>query len=157
MAFYFLDSNIIIKYYYTEPGSTWVRSIVDNNLNGCFIAEIAFPEVAAALSQLHDHKRFGRRFLNNTFQRFEAEVTKGLFVSQRLMTEMLYHAAQLALNYSIKGYDAVQVSSVLVIQQKISAPLIFVSGDKRALQVASSVGLQIENPFNHVMSEDQRK
>ena len=77
MALYFLDSNIIIKYYYTEPGSTWVRSIVDNKVNGCFISEIAFPEVAAALSQLHDHKRFGRRFLHNTFQRFEEEVAKG--------------------------------------------------------------------------------
>jgi len=157
MALYFLDSNIIIKYYYTEPGSTWVRSIVDNKVNGCFISEIAFPEVAAALSQLHDHKRFGRRFLHNTFQRFEEEVAKGLFVSQLLTTEMLYHAAQLALNYSIKGYDAVQVSSAFVIQQTISAPFTFVSGDKRALQVGSSVGLQIENPFNHVMPEDQRK
>lgn len=90
MGLYFLDSNIIIKYYYTEPGSTWVRSIVDNSVNGCFVSEIALPEVAAALSQLHDHKRFGRRFLNNTFQRFEEEVTKGLFVSQLLTTEMLY-------------------------------------------------------------------
>jgi predicted nucleic acid-binding protein len=157
VALYFLDSNIIIKYYYTEPGSTWVRSIVDNKANGCFISEIAFPEVAAALSQLHDHKRFGRRFLNNTFQRFEEEVIKGLFVSQLLTTEMLYQAAQLALNYAIKGYDAVQVSSAFVTQQKIHATLTFVSGDKRALQVGSSLGLQTESPFNHVMPEDQQK
>ena len=27
----FLDSNIIIKYYITEPGSDWVRSIIDSN------------------------------------------------------------------------------------------------------------------------------
>lgn len=157
MAFYFLYSNIVIKYYYTEPGSTWVRSIVDNQVNSCFISEVALPEVAAALSQLHDHKRFGRRFLNNTFQRFEAEVTQGLFISQLLTTEMLYYAAQLALNYSIKGYDAVQVSSAFIIQQKISALLTFISGDKRALQVALSVGLQTENPFNHVTPEDQPK
>lgn len=157
MALYFLDSNIIIKYYYTEPGSTWVRSIVDHRANGCFISEIAFPEVASALSQLHEHKRFGRCFLSSTFQRFEEEVVKGLFVSQLLTTEMLYHAAQLALDHAIKGYDAVQVASAFVIQQNLSVPLIFVSGDKKALRVGSSVGLKTDNPFDHIMPEDQQR
>lgn len=157
MTLYFLDSNIIIKYYYTEPGSTWVRSIVDNNANSCFISDIAFPEVAAALSQLHAHKQFGRRFLNATFQRFEEETTNGLFISQLLTAEMLYEAAQLALNYSIKGYDAVQVASAFITKQKVDPMLCFVSGDNQALRVAASVGLQTENPFHHLMPEDQRK
>ncbi len=157
MTLYFLDSNIIIKYYYTEPGSTWVRSIVNNHANSCLISGIAFPEVAAALSQLRAHKHFGRRFLTATFQRFEEEATNGLFVNQLLTTEMLYQAAQLALNHSIKGYDAVQVASAFILQQEIDATLYFVSGDKQALRVASSVGLLIEDPFRHVMPEDQQK
>lgn len=157
MAFYFLDSNIIIKYYYTEPGSTWARSIVNGKDNSCVISEIAFPEVAAALSQLHDHKRFGRQFLNSTFERFEEDVTKGLFLTQLLTTDILYRAATVALTHSIKGYDAVQVSSALKAQGNMRGNLIFVSGDKRAIRVAGSVGLQVKNPFAHIMPEDQRK
>ncbi|MEZ4870143.1 MAG: type II toxin-antitoxin system VapC family toxin [Caldilineaceae bacterium] len=157
MAFFFLDSNIIIKYYYTEPGSTWVRTLINDEANICLISEIAFPEVAAALAQLRAHRRFGRLFLTSTFQRFEEAVANGLFLNQLLTTEILYHAATLALAHAIKGYDSVQISSALATQPKISGDLVFVSGDQQALRVAETVGLITEDPFAHVMPEDQRR
>ena len=157
MTLYFLDSNIIIKYYYTEPGSTWARKLINDQANVCLISEIALPEVAAALSQLRRHKNFGRRFLTETFQRFEEATVKGQFLNQRLTTEILYQAAALALNHVVKGYDAVQVSSALTVQQELNQKLIFVSGDQTVLQLANQVGLTTEDPFACIMPEDQRK
>jgi predicted nucleic acid-binding protein len=29
MAFYYFDASALVKYYVTEPGSTWVRQVID--------------------------------------------------------------------------------------------------------------------------------
>jgi predicted nucleic acid-binding protein len=29
MALYYLDASALVKYYVTEPGSTWVRQMID--------------------------------------------------------------------------------------------------------------------------------
>jgi predicted nucleic acid-binding protein len=29
MAFYYFDASALVKYYVTEPGSTWVRQVFD--------------------------------------------------------------------------------------------------------------------------------
>jgi len=157
MSLFFLDSNIVIKYYYTEPGSTWVRQLVNDQSNTCLISEITVPEVAAALSQLHHYKHFGRRFLNETFQQFEEAIIEGKFLNQILTTETLTQAARLALSHVIKGYDAVQVSAALIVQQKVSQKPIVISGDKQVLHLAKAVGLSVETPFDHILPEDQQR
>lgn len=157
MALYFLDSHIIIKYYYTEPGSTWVRNIVDDKTNVCLISEIALPVVAAALAQLHENQHFERQFLNDAFQRFEDAVANGVFVSQLLTSEILYRAALVALQHSIKADDALQLASALITQETIRTTLIFVSRDKRVLDAGVRIGLRTENPSDHITPEDHRK
>lgn len=29
MSYYYLDANVVVKYYITEPGSTWARLLLD--------------------------------------------------------------------------------------------------------------------------------
>jgi len=29
MAFYYFDASALVKYYVTEPGSTWVRQLIE--------------------------------------------------------------------------------------------------------------------------------
>ena len=157
MSLFFLDSNIIIKYYYKEPGSTWIRHLVNDRSNGCLISEIAVPEVAAALSQLYHHKHFGRRFLNETFQQFEEAIIEGIFLNQLLTTETLTQAARLALSHIIKGYDAVQVSAAPTVYQKVGQKPVVISGDKQVLQLAGTVGLPVDTPFDHILPEDRQR
>ena len=104
---------------------------------------------------LYYHKHFGRRFLNETFQQFEEAIIEGKFLNQLLTTETLAQAVRLALSHVIKGYDAVQVSAALTVQQKVSQKP--VSGDKQVLHLAMAVGLYVETPFDHILPEDQRR
>lgn len=157
MALYFLDSNIIAKYYYTEPGSTWVRSLVDNKANICLISEISLPIVAAAFFQLHEHQHFDQSFLKNAFQRFEDAIANGIFVSQLLTSEILYRAALLALQHSFKADDPVQLASALITQETINTTLTFISSDKKLLEASISLGLGTDNPSDHIMPEDQQR
>jgi hypothetical protein len=63
VSVYYFDANVQVKYHLPEPGSTWVRRIVDeadaagNIVNTLFTAEISLVEVAAAISVVH---RIGR-------------------------------------------------------------------------------------------------
>lgn len=139
--------------YYTEPGSVWVRSIVDNPDNACIVCEISIPETAAALSQLQQHKRIGKSFVRSTFERFRSDLRRGLFFNQLLNTAILNRAAELALRFSIKGYDAVHVAAALLAQDSVGLNTTFVSGDRQALRTAGGTGLLIENPFDHVDNE----
>lgn len=157
MATLFLDSNIIIKYYFTEPGSHWVRGFINDAENACLISEISIPEVAAALSQLQRHKRVGNAFVNATFERFHEDMRLGLFLRYHLNSSILEHAATLALMHLIKGYDAVQVASAVSAQHSLALNLTFVSGDKQALVAAGGAGLLIDDPFDHVVPEDLHK
>jgi predicted nucleic acid-binding protein len=49
---YYLEPSALVKYYVTEPGSTWVRQVVDEEANVLVSAEITIAEVAAALGAL---------------------------------------------------------------------------------------------------------
>jgi len=57
MANYFLDASALVKYYVTEPGSTWVRRLIDGEdpvtgrpLHFMLVAEITRVEVAAGIA-----------------------------------------------------------------------------------------------------------
>ena len=49
MPVYYLEPSALVKYYVTEPGSAWVRRVVDVEENVLVSAEVTMAEVAAAL------------------------------------------------------------------------------------------------------------
>jgi len=147
---FFLDSNVIIKYYVEEPGSDWVRLLVDEPDNLCLICEITVVEVAAALSQLRRSSHFGRNRMLTTFARFQEDIHTGLFLSRALGAEVLELAAEIALSHPIKGYDALQVAAAVTAEALSNFEVVFVSGDKQALRAAQLEAMETDTPFAHL-------
>ena len=50
MPVYYLEPSALVKYYITEPGSIWIRQLVDEENNALLGAEITIAEVSAALA-----------------------------------------------------------------------------------------------------------
>ncbi|MEE9145887.1 MAG: type II toxin-antitoxin system VapC family toxin [Candidatus Tectomicrobia bacterium] len=50
MPVYYLEPSALVKYYITEPGSIWIRQLVDEENNALLSAEITIAEVSAALA-----------------------------------------------------------------------------------------------------------
>jgi predicted nucleic acid-binding protein len=152
---YFFDTSALVKYYVTEPGSTWVRTLVDSR-SPLFLVEITLVEMAAALEILHRVGRLSRRRCDEYWQIFEEDCVRRyqwLPVS-RLCIET---GATLCRRYPLKGYDAVQVAIALHLQQVLSEQelcLTFVSSDHQALDAAEAEGLLVENPFDHVVESE---
>lgn len=70
----FLDSSALVKYYATEQGSVWIRSLVDDSQNVTLVSAIALPEVTAALARRQREGLFGKRFLRQSYQSFQEDL-----------------------------------------------------------------------------------
>jgi len=150
MAVFFFDSNAIVKYYISEPGSNWVRALVDDTNNSCLICDISLAEVAAAISQMRQFQPFGRAFVHGTLKRFQNDVRSGLFLSHPVDTRTLERAAAIAETHALKGCDAIQVASAALAEEDIGIEVVLVTGDKQVLRVAQFEALETDNPFKHI-------
>lgn len=163
MAVLYLDASAVVKYYVLEPGSTWVRDMLNTSdeltgasLNTAIIADVSIAEVAAAFAVLHRHGILRRRTLNIIFDHFMDDVLHRYYLAGTTR-EHFFDAARLTQQHPLKAYDAVQLAVALHQQRALRTvhqTLTFVSGDQKQLAAASAEGLSVENPFDHVSPQD---
>jgi predicted nucleic acid-binding protein len=162
MAFYYFAASALVKYSVTEPGSTWVRHLVEDRdsetewVHTIFVAEITRVEVAAGLAVIERIGRIRRAQRDREYRRFVSQFVSRYAVIP-LVTADLEYAADLTQQYPLKAYDAVQLAVALRYARILAAfglPLIFVSGDAALLAAARAEGLPTDNPFDHVAPED---
>ena len=164
MAVYFFDASALVKYYVTEPGSAWVRRLIDerNPQTGWWIhiisvAEISRVEVAAGLALIERVGRINKRQRDREYRRFISQFVHRYTVVP-VTTSDLEYAADLTQQHPLKAYDAVQLAVALRYGRFLAAfelSLVFVSGDATLLAAAQAEGLSTENPFEHVSPEDK--
>lgn len=163
MALCYLDASALVKYYVTEPGSAWVRHLVEARdpitlkwRHILFAAEITRVEVAAGLAIIERVGRIRKAQREREYRRFISQFAHRCFVLS-LTTEDIEHAAELTQRHPLKAYDAVQLAVALHFQRalaSVSLFLTFVSGDRALLASAQAERLFTDNPFDHVAPED---
>lgn len=134
---YFFDASAVVKYYVTEPGSTWMRKRVDEGQT-IILAEITVAEVAAALGILQRVNRISRRHRWSFWERFERDCTERYELTP-VVYKVVYAAALLCAHHPLKAYDAVQLASGLALQETLAEQeisLVFVSGDDTLVSAA---------------------
>jgi predicted nucleic acid-binding protein len=163
MAVFFLDASAMVKYYVREPGSTWIRSLIDADPESSetlqplvLIAEVSVAEVSSAFSVLHRSGRLRRRARDAVFSRFMRDIAQR-FSLATVTRNHFFQAARLTQKHPLKAYDAVQLAVALRQHESLSSlrqPVIFVSGDRTLLTAAKAENLPVDDPFEHVMPED---
>lgn len=163
MALYYFDTSALVKYYVTEPGSTWVIGLIDARdpdtglpVHTVFLAGASVVEVSAALSILYRRGIISRRQRDDAYDRFLADLEERFAVVD-IPLQDFYSAAELAQRHPLKAYDAVQLAVALRHSRTLAAlhlTLTFVSGDDTLLTAAQAEGLPTDNPFDHVSSHD---
>ena len=153
MADYYLDSSAVVKNYLIEPGSTWVRSLINPAeghvfytvlLTGPEVVAAIFRKVRIGLLPIPDARSMANSFRANWSQQY-AIVAADIPLMEQAMT--------LAAQYPLRGYDAVHLAAALQLRQERQVwqlpPLTFVSADVEQLRVAAALGLPTENPDQH--------
>ncbi|MBI3245566.1 MAG: type II toxin-antitoxin system VapC family toxin [Deltaproteobacteria bacterium] len=162
MALYYFDTSALVKYYVTEPGSTWVRRLLDERDAGTghfqhviLIAEITRVEVAAGLAVIERAGRIRRSERDRAYTHFLSQLIHRYAVIP-LTTDDLEAAANLTQRRPLRAYDAVQLATALRYRRLLAAyPLVFVCGDNTLMTAAQAEGLSTVNPFDHIAPEDQ--
>ena len=154
MPAYFFESSAFVKRFAPERGSNFVLSLLRPSAsNRFYAARITEVEVCAVLVRRQrggtlsaDQATKGLRRLGQDFPRRFTHIA----VSENVVTE----AIRLAKTYSLRGYDAVQLSAALEANGERVArgllPLILVSADMELNNAAQAEGLVIENPNNYL-------
>jgi predicted nucleic acid-binding protein len=119
MTLYYFDTSALVKYYVLEPGSTWVREIVnaleapgEQRAHLILISEITVPEVAAAFAVVHRTGRIRRPVWDYVFDQFMDDVS-WRFQLIKVDRDDFLRAALLTRNHPLKGYDGVQLAVAL--------------------------------------------
>ncbi len=150
MPAYFLDASALVKAYTHEPGSRWVRQVLGRSATRAFISPLSGAEVLAAIAR---KERLGELDLA-TRERVAAAFRKDYrrrFAHTALTASVIEKAMTLVLGHPLRGYDAVQLASALLLPAVSSQlrSLLFVSADSALLRVARQMGLATENPLDH--------
>jgi uncharacterized protein len=153
---YYLEPSALVKYYVTEPGSTWVRQVVDEEANVLVSAEITIAEVAAALGVIALMGRISRRQRDAFWGRFTRDLLRRYeFLPTR--RTIITRAAALYLKHPLRGFDAIHLASGLQLQDTLAQQeagdnalsSTYVTSDDRLLTAAQAEGLTVENSFWH--------
>lgn len=153
MAVYYLDPSALVKYYVTEPGSTWVQTLIEAQGHVFVTAEISIAEVSAALSLVARTGRISHSQRDEFWYKFKLDF---LSQCQFLPTHraLINQAADLCQKHPLRGFDAVHLASGLQLQASLDQQdedqaIVYVTGDNTLTKAAKAECLIVDNPFWH--------
>lgn len=136
----FLDTSTMAKRYVQEPGSEELDDLLLSVAIEVFVSTLAFPEFAAAIGRKLRNKEILKESAKNAMRELEKD-WYGLFTKIPLAETVAESAASMAIQYSLKGADAVHLASAI----EIGADL-FVVSDNQLISAAKKTGIKPYNP-----------
>lgn len=153
MSVYFLDSSALVKRYATERGTPWVQALTDPIAgHELIIARITQVETLAALTKRCRMGNVSSGSLDAAIRAFEEDLDSQYAVVE-LSEAVALLAGQLVRRHPLRGYDAVQLASAMILHQELAslaAPLAtFLSADQHLVVCARAEGLLADDPNAH--------
>ncbi len=147
---YFLDASALVKAYVHERGSRWVRQLLIPRGARTFISPLSGPEVLAAIARKARADGMDGKAREGIVAAFGNDY-RGRFARTALSAPVIEEAMALVLAHPLRGADAVQLASALLLREasRQLRALIFVAADAALIRVARHTGLETENPLDH--------
>ena len=153
MAAFFCDTSALVKRYVSETGAAWLISTLHPSLKQrIYIAQITIVEIVSAITRREKGgsttSQEAVKALNQFEQDWKTEITIIDFSAN-----LVNKAAALAKKHALRGYDAVQLATVLEVHNEREAlglsPLTLLSADTDLNVAAIAEGLTVDDPNNH--------
>jgi len=150
---YYLDTSALVKRYITETGSRWIVALCQPTASSVIAtALISKVEAAAAFAVKRRQNSLSIRQYNRLLQTLEQD-----FINEyHLLTvdsTIVNLAVELTKRHKLRGYDAIQLASAIIFQNRLSTvglPLLqFITADADLLAAAQREGLTPEDPNVH--------
>lgn len=153
MAFYYVDSSVLVRRHTPEIGSAWVESLTDPAAgNTIIISRISTVEVLSAFQRKRREGGLTDIQAAQLTDDFLAICTSQYTLLD--VTEAVLHLArQLVQRHPLKAYDAVQLASALLTNAALEAAeidqLILLAGDRQLLKAAMAENIAVDDPQAH--------
>lgn len=131
----YLDTSSLVKLYVEEEGSAKVCDMVfSSEMTGTSL--VAYAEARAAFSRRFRENAFTPREYNRLIFSFNKDWKNYLTI--RVTEKLVQMAGNLADKHGLRGFDAIHLSSALILRKGLAAPVIFSCFDEK-LQKASKL------------------
>jgi predicted nucleic acid-binding protein len=136
----FIDASALAKRYVQEPGSEELEEIFNSVATEIFVSTLSFVEFASAMGRKLCNKEMTKAEVGKAIKELEKDWSE-VFAKIPLEDMLAETAAALALEYSLKGADAVHLASANVADAEL-----FVASDKKLIRAAKKTGLNSYDP-----------
>lgn len=135
----YVDTSALVKLYVPEPESGAVQQLVES-VEIAAISLVAYAEARAAFARkrreralnLKDYRRIVQEFNDDWDNYFIVDITEPL----------VKRAGQLAEKHALRGYDAIQLSSAVLMHEESRQLVSFCCFDDRLLRASRREGLK---------------
>ena len=135
----YVDTSALVKLYVPEPESSAVQALV-GSAQIAAVSVIAFAEARAAFARKRRERAVGQKDYRRIVEEFNDDWDHFFIVD---VTEPLVkRAAQLAEKHGLRGYDAIQLSSAIVLREQSGEAVSFCCFDDRLLRASRREGLK---------------
>lgn len=153
MATFFCDTSALVKRYVSETGTAWLISTLHPSLKQrIYIAQITIVEIVSAITRREKGGSTTSQEAVNALNQFEQDWKTEITIID-FSANLVNKAAVLARKHALRGYDAVQLATVLEVHNEREAlglpPLTLLSADTDLNAAAVSEGLTVDDPNNH--------
>ncbi len=153
MEFYYLDTSAAAKRYIAEPGSAWIRSILDSaSLSLIVSSRLLRVEMISAFTRRHREGILNQSDYDTIVAAFYDDCVRQYHLAGD-DDPVLDLACALMERHPLRAYDAVHLATALVAERSFHTTglpaLLFLSSDDRLLDAARTEGLSVDNPSAH--------
>ncbi len=130
----YLDTSSLVKLYVEEPGSTDVRSLVDE-AEVVAASVVAYPEARAALAL----RRRERSLTPQAYRRARSALDDDWprLLTLEVSSPLARKAGELAERHRLRGFDALHLATYLAVAREFSGEEVRFSSADRALERAA--------------------
>lgn len=153
MEIAYFDTSALVKRYVSEVGSNWVNNLLNpSNHLILFTSHLTVVEATCAFS-----RRLRERAISqNDYQTLRSALNYDItyeYIVVDIMQVTIGKACQLAANHPLRAYDAIHLSTALLLNNELienrKSPLTFICADNRLISIAEAENLSTDNPNHH--------
>jgi len=149
----YLETSALVKRYVVEVGSDWIRALLKpDRTPTVFTSHLTVVEAVCAFARRRREGVLSPEHHARILTSFDYD-SRYLYNLLAVAPAVVQTARTLANQHPLRAYDAVQLASAWLANEKLvqagHPPLTFICADDRLLAVAQAEGLPTENPNLH--------